>query len=519
MLFDIIYWCAKYGGISILLIALYAFYTYILAPFIAIRKYRKYPNVYVNQKFIPLVGEGMLYREDIQNKRASYYHQIEIAGKAKGIDLKLAIVGDKTFIYLISNKALQEFQNLTPKYIDRNNFSRGPMGKLFADSFVHDRSNEKWKKRRDTFLKEIGINFSSRFIPMMIEETAEKSNKWQKGQTYDLLTEMADITFTIISEILFGKSVLRDIENSKYEDPSTGEISYLPLNVIFTKVFKDINSKRFSLKHLLFPCLQRYNLTHPFNVNKRNINEIWRVCREYLEKSEDKESVYARVMMTGEISKEDALKDLIGFLFAGHETSSHSISSALFNLTKDPHISVKLRSELHELIGLNVDELKGILTKDKVQSFDYLYQIVKETLRFDNPAHLSLPYEVVNDTSICDVPLSKGTKIQIGIIFRHFDPDEWKNPLEFIPERFNPESEHYTKPNTDKTARNSLSYIPFSFWFRSCPGQTLALLEIRVIVAYLFMNYNFKFDEETINSPYSFFGVASQLKMNFKITD
>ena len=46
---------------------------------------------------------------------------------------------------------------------------------------------------------------------------------------------MTDITFTIISEILFGKSVLWEIENSKYEDPNTGEISYLPFNVIFYK--------------------------------------------------------------------------------------------------------------------------------------------------------------------------------------------------------------------------------------------------------------------------------------------
>ena len=90
-------------------------------------------------------------------------------------------------------------------------------------------------KRRDTFLKEIGVNFSSRFIPMMIETAAERSKKWQKGKTYDLLSEMTDITFTIISEILFGKSVLWEIENSKYEDPNTGEISYLPFNVIFYK--------------------------------------------------------------------------------------------------------------------------------------------------------------------------------------------------------------------------------------------------------------------------------------------
>ena len=196
---------------------------------------------------------------------------------------------------------------------------------------------------------------------------------------------------------------------------------------------------------------------------------MWRVWREYLEKSSDKESVYARVMMTGEISKEDALKDIIGFLFAGQESSSRSISSTLFNIVKRQDISEKLKKELHELKGLSVEEFVKVMTKVKVQCFDYLHQVVKETLRYDNPANISLPYEVISNTSLCGVPLLKGTTIQIGLIYRHFDPEEWKNPLEFKPERFDPESEYFTKPNSDKSARSSLSYVPFSFWFRSCP--------------------------------------------------
>ena len=145
MIPEIFYSFIKYGGISAILMAFYLVYIYIIGPYLTIRKYRKYANVLVNKKFVPLIGEGVLFREDIQNNKPPYYHQIEKADKVKGIDMKLAIIGNKTFLYLISNRAYQEFQNLSPKYIDRFNFSRNPMGKIFADWFVHDRSNDKWK--------------------------------------------------------------------------------------------------------------------------------------------------------------------------------------------------------------------------------------------------------------------------------------------------------------------------------------------------------------------------------------
>ena len=56
-------------------------------------------------------------------------------------------------------------------------------------------------------------------------------------------------------------------------------------------------------------------------------------------------------------------------------------------------------------------------------------------------------------------------------------------------------------------------------YIRTCPGQSLATLEGKVLLAYLFMNFKFNFDKELIESPYSFFGVISQFEMNFTLDD
>ena len=71
---------------------------------------------------------------------------------------------------------------------------------------------------------------------------------------------------------------------------------------------------------------------------------------------------------------------------------------------------------------------------------------------------------------------------------QHFTPQEWHDPLRFLPERFDPESEYFTNPKTGK-ARDSYAYIPFSIGVRSWPGQTLARLVQKSISSILYCQY------------------------------
>ena len=160
------------------------------------------------------------------------------------------------------------------------------------------------------------------------------------------------------------------------------------------------------------------------------------------------------------------------------------------------------------IIDLDIEE--GSKLKDIYENCDFLNYVIKEGFRFDPPAHGTLPYFAVEDVNICGVPISKGTIIRPAINFPHYNKNQWPNPTEFIPERFDPESEFYVKPNPK-------SFIPFSFGIRNCAGQTLAKLEARVVLSRILTIMDFQINQEILDNQYAKFNLSSQHSLLTKI--
>lgn len=83
-------------------------------------------------------------------------------------------------------------------------------------------------------------------------------------------------------------------------------------------------------------------------------------------------------------------------------------------------------------------------------------------MRFDPAIVLGLCFNSKEDLEICGIPISKGSRVVINCLSPHYNPTQWHTPTEFIPERFDPESEFFLKPNSSKKeARDPKAYIPF----------------------------------------------------------
>uniref|UniRef100_A0A7S3KV08 Cytochrome P450 n=1 Tax=Euplotes crassus TaxID=5936 RepID=A0A7S3KV08_EUPCR len=146
---------------------------------------------------------------------------------------------------------------------------------------------------------------------------------------------------------------------------------------------------------------------------------------------------------------------------------------------------------------------------EKIQNLTYLNCCVKETLRCDTVVPQSFDYYAKDDIQICKVPISKGTTIRIDLLASHFDDGKWLDEYEFIPERHDLESEYFAKLKQSGKKPEAYSRRTFSHGMRKCPGQTFAMLEMKVAIAYIVTHLDIQFDEGQLNNEDIGFGLGS----------
>lgn len=184
------------------------------------------------------------------------------------------------------------------------------------------------------------------------------------------------------------------------------------------------------------------------------------------------------------------------FFAAGFETSSTTMSNALYELALNPTIQDKLREEINEQFEKYGDTLKY----EEVKEMTYLDQVFRETLRKYPPVSF-LMREAMTDYTFqgTKVTIPKGTKVWVPIYAIQRDPENYPDPDAFIPERFTSES---------MNTRHPMTYLPFGDGPRNCIGARFAVFQTKVGLIKTLRKYKVEVCEKTpipyINLPNAF---------------
>jgi len=231
-----------------------------------------------------------------------------------------------------------------------------------------------------------------------------------------------------------------------------------------------------------------------------------------------KTSVGTKFYTCTDFTEDQRIDDLMGIMAGGTETTAHSLLSCLYYLKKYPNTLQKLKEELHkEGFRKDVDYEKQY-TVENIQNCSYLNCIVKETFRRDASVPDTFDYCSIEDTEICGVPIAKGIKVKLDLVSNLFADDQWLEPLEFVPERHDIESDFYKKSRNAGKIQNSYSRRIFSHGRRNCAGQSLANMEMKMIIAYLVTHMEFTFDKKDLETEGIGFGIASQFNPKITVT-
>lgn len=170
----------------------------------------------------------------------------------------------------------------------------------------------------------------------------------------------------------------------------------------------------------------------------------------------------------------------------GIDTTAVSLVWAMAEIMKNPRVMHKLQAEIRFSVGkLNNNTL---IQESMCENLKYLKMIIKETLRLHPPSVLLIPHLAQKHIKIGGFDVYPNTRIQVNVFAIGRDPNIWKNPNKFYPERFEEKDIDFRGQNFE--------LIPFGSGRRMCPGISMSSTIMETVFGNLIYHFDWKLPNE-----------------------
>jgi len=185
---------------------------------------------------------------------------------------------------------------------------------------------------------------------------------------------------------------------------------------------------------------------------------------------------------TGESMSVEQLIDEIKVLFiAGHETTANALTFTLHLLGRNPEVQQKIFEEIIK-IESHTDNVI-----EQLQKMTYTNAVLNESMRLYPPAWIT-DRQNLEDDSLAHFKIKKNTLIGVSFYELHRNPKYWKNPDEFIPERF----------LGDQKKESMQYFYPFGAGPRMCIGTGFTIYEMCLTITQVVKKYIIKSNNDVI---------------------
>ncbi len=186
---------------------------------------------------------------------------------------------------------------------------------------------------------------------------------------------------------------------------------------------------------------------------------------------------------TGEGMSVEQLIDEIKILFiAGHETTANALTFTLHLLGNHQDVQQKIFDEIVQ-IESETDDIV-----EQLQKMTYTNAVLNESMRLYPPAWIT-DRQNVEDDSLGEFRIKKGTLIGVSFYELHRNEKYWKNPNDFIPERF----------LGDQKKQSMQYFYPFGAGPRMCIGAGFAIYEMCLAISHIVKKYKINSVDTDVN--------------------
>lgn len=227
------------------------------------------------------------------------------------------------------------------------------------------------------------------------------------------------------------------------------------------------------------------------------------------------------MLLSDELFQNDDLKvtmDIRGLFLAGDETCNVASANFIYYMAQHPQYLKKVIAETLPTLDKASSDFVNLLSPDVVDEFVYTKQCMYETMRMCPSGPTTMPSAFNQDVKIQGVDFkAHKTSFVVNMQAIMKEPTQWIRPNEFNPDRFDPKSEWFKRP--DGKPRNPLAFCPFSGGKRICAGKTFAEIMLNITIPLIYYHFDFEFtsEEQRNNKPGYMIGAHRNPKMPFRV--
>jgi cytochrome P450 len=316
--------------------------------------------------------------------------------------------------------------------------------------------HQRWLPRRRALQPMFTKHQVPRYAGHMASAAEWVANGWRDGGLLDLDTECRKLTVRALGRSVLGLDLDERIDE-------VGHFLRTSLAWVVDRGVRPVN-------------LPRWLPTRGQRAARRANDRLQRLAAEILHAvraDPDRDAPLVRALIaaidpeTGRPLIDDEIcAELVLFLLAGHDTTSTTLTYALWSLGHHRDIQDRVRAEVAAL-G------ERTLTPHDVPELSLTMRVLHEALRLCPPGALTAR-SLTRDIVVGGHRVEAQTIAVVSFFALHRDPALWEDPLRFDPDRFLPERSE---------GRSRWQYLPFGGGPRSCIGDHFAMLEATLALA------------------------------------
>ncbi|KAL8714556.1 MAG: hypothetical protein Q9220_001504 [cf. Caloplaca sp. 1 TL-2023] len=308
-------------------------------------------------------------------------------------------------------------------------------------------------------------------------------NVWSSPR--DMAAYSDALVFDILGELCYAQQY-------NIKEPGDNQLKFLPK---FMTDYVTFMFKPKGLDKLLEKAAPKTAKTYTHFIKTcltRRINEEKQIREKGIDTADMPKDIFhhlfrAKDPQTGGpgYTEEELFEESDLLVVAGSDTTSTTFAAMFFYMTRNPNVYRKLIGEVRTTFKKADDIRAG----PSLNSCRYLRSFIDESLRMNPPVPGSIDREVLaGGINIDGHFVREGTDVGVSLYSLQHNQDVFPNAFVFDPERWIVDEK--SAESTAHVAKHESAFAPFSAGPRSCPGKSLAYLEMSIVIAKVLFHYD-----------------------------